>query len=209
MFDIEKLNTEYQELLEKLYKIFELKKKYSTKVLWNLERKNAYLTLDRQTNGLIEINLRNSTNGIAVCGVISDEINEPLEHFETNLKTFQEEFLKKKKEKELEIMSKGFTELETIKVGDRNVPMIRIVKSSDIIDWHTHKTIGCTWELPINKSTADKIMKLKKRDLVLSWGDTNFIIHKIRNIELTTNKTTDGFNVCFGMVVEFKNGEKI
>ena len=69
--------------------------------------------------------------------------------------------------------------------------------------------IKCSWEKPIEKSTADKLLKLKKRDLILSGGGKDFICHKISKIELQTNKTTSGFNVCFGAIIEFKNGEVV
>jgi len=200
----------YEYLYDKMFKIFELKKKYATKVLINLVFKDGYITFDRQKDDKIEINLRNSQfEGRPVCGVFMDEINEPLEHFEKNLKEFQEEFLKKKKEEEKDIIKKGFTELDTVKIENRTYPKIDIVKSTGVIDFHTYKTIKCSWGKPIEKSTADKLLKLKKRDLVLSSGDTNFICRKISKIELLTNKTPLGINVCFGMVIDFKKGEKI
>jgi hypothetical protein len=212
MFDIKKQSSEYKELLTKMLQIFELKKKYATKVLMNVDSKNAYITFDElKDGGQIEINLRGNNNFRfdSVCGVMEDEINEPLEHFETRLKEFKEEFLKKKKQEEEDITKKGFTELEYVKIGFKNYPRIRIIKSTGIIDFQQFKTIKCSWEKPIEKSTADKLMKLKKRDLVLTDGDVNFICHKISKIELQTNLTSSGTNICFGMVISFKNGEKI
>ena len=200
---------EYELLYEKMFKIFELKKKYATKVLLNLVYKDGYLTFDRQKDGKIEINLRNSLfEGKAVCGIFLDEINNPLSYFEKNLKEYQKDFLKKKKEEEVDIVKKGFTELDTIKIGNKTYPKIDIIKSTGVIDWHAYKTIKCSWKKPIEKSTADKILKLKKRDLVLSGGNMNFICHKISKIELLRTKTSTGFNVCFGMVIDFKKGEK-
>jgi hypothetical protein len=209
MFDINNFLEGYDFLLNKMFQIFELKKKYSTKVLLNLDLKDAYLTFDKHPNGKIEINLRNKQfGGAPVCGVFNDEIDQPLEIFEKNLKEFQEDFLKKKKEEEADITKKGFTELQSITIGLKTYPQIKIIKSTGIIDFRTSKMIKCSWERPIEKSTADKLLKLKKRDLVLTDGDVNFICHKISKIELITNKTSAGTNVCFGMTIEFKNGER-
>ena len=210
MFDIEEFLEKYDYIFDKMFKIFELKKKYATKVLLNMKFGDGYLTFDKHPNGKIEINLRNKEfNGTPVCAVFSDEINESLEHFEKNLKEFQEQFLIKKKEEESDIMKNGFTELGEIKIGTKTYPKIDIIKSTGVIDWRTHKTIKCSWEKPIEKSTSDKIFKLRKRDLVLSSGDTHFICHKISKIDFQTNKTSTGFNVCFGMTIDFKNGEKV
>lgn len=211
MFDIKKQSSEYKELLSKMLQIFELKKKYATKVLLNLEPENSYITFDELPDGKIEINLRgnNSFRSDSVCGVIDDEINEPLEHFEEKLKEFKEEFLKKKKEEEDDITKKGFTELDTITIGFRNYPRIKIYKSTGIIDFGQYKSIKCSWEKPIEKVTSDKLLKLKKRDLVLTDGNVNFICHKISDIELHTNKTSTGTNICFGMTISFKKGDKV
>lgn len=210
MFDIEEFLEQYNYVLDKMFKIFELKKKYATKVLLNLKFEDGYLTFDDHPNGKIEVNLRNKQfGGTPVCGVFSDELMEPLEHFEKNLKEFQEEFLKKKKAEEVDILNKGFTEIGEIKIGIKTYPKIDIIKSTGVIDWHTHKTIKCSWDKPIEKSTSDKLLKLKKRDLVLVSDDKGFICHKISKIDLTTNKTTTGINVCFGMTIDFKKGERI
>jgi len=209
-FDIEEFLLQHEYLFDKMFKIFELKKKYAVKVLLNMEFKDGYLTFDRHPSGKLEINLRNKQfNGTAVCGVFSDEIGQSLEQFEINLKQFQDEFLKKKKEEEQNILNKGFTELEEVIIGYRKYPKINIIKSTGVIDWVTHQMIKCSWEKPIEKSTADKLLKLKKRDLILSGGGKDFICHKISKIELQTNKTTSGFNVCFGAIIEFKNGEVV
>lgn len=211
MFDIKKQSSDYKELLSKMLQIFELKKKYATKVLMNVEPKDAYITFDVLTDGRIEINLRgnNSFRSDSVCGVIEDEINEPLEHFEKKLSDFREEFLRKKKEEEEDITKKGFTELDTIKIGIKSYPRIKIYKSTGVIDFQQFKTIKCSWEKPIEKTTADKLLKLKKRDLVLTDGNVNFICHKISNIELHTNASSVGTHICFGMTISFKKGEKI
>lgn len=210
MFDIEEFLEQYNYVLDKMFKIFELKKKYATKVLLNLKFEDGYLTFDKHPNGKIEVNLRNKQfGGTPVCGVFSDELMESLEHFEKNLKEFQEEFIKKKKAEETDILNKGFTEIGEIRIGIKTYPKIDIIKSTGVIDWHTHKTIKCSWDKPIEKSTSDKLLKLKKRDLVLVSDDKGFICHKISKIDLTTNKTTTGFNVCFGMTIDFKKGEKI
>lgn len=211
MFDIKRQFTEYKELLSKMLEIFELKKKYATKVLMNVEPKDAFITFDEQSDGTIEINLRGnqSFRSDSVCGVMEDEINEPIEHFETKLKEFKDEFLKKKKLEEENFMNNGFTELDYIQIKFRSYPRIKIVKSTGIIDFQQFKSIKCSWDKPIEKTTADKLMKLKKRDLVLTDGEVNFICHKISNVELLTNQTSTGTNICFGMVISFKNGEKI
>ena len=210
MFDIEEFLQQYDYLLDKMFKIFELKKKYAVKVLLNLDFKDALLTFDRHPNGKVEINLRNRKfNGTAVCGVFSEEIHESLEHFEERLKKEQEDFLKKKLEDEKNILNNGFTELGEMKVGLRMYPKINITKSTGVIDWYQQQMIKCSWDKPIEKSTADKLLKLKKRDLILSGGGKDFICHKISKIELQTNKTTSGFNVCFGAIIEFKNGEVV
>jgi hypothetical protein len=211
MFDIKRQSTEYQELLSKMLEIFELKKKYATKVLMNVDSKDAYLTFDTQKDGKIEINLRgnNSFRADSVCGVMDDEINEPIEHFETRLKEFKEEFLKKKKQEEEDFTNKGFTEIDYITIKFRNYPRIKIVKSTGIVDFQQFKSIKCSWDRPIEKSTADKLLKLRKRDLVLTDGDVNFICHKISKIELLTNASSVGTHICFGMVISFKNGEKV
>ena len=208
MFDIEEFLQQYDYLVDKMFKIFELKKKYAVKVLLNLDFKDGFITFDKHLNGKTEINLRNKKfNGVAVCGVFSDEIHESLEHFEENLKAFQEDFLKKKEEEEKDIVNKGFTELSEMKVGLRMYPKINITKSTGVIDWYQQQMIKCSWDKPIEKSTADKLLKLKKRDIILSSGTQNFICHKINKIELLTNKTSSGLNVCFGMILEFRNGE--
>ena len=213
MFDINKLSTDYNELLSKMFEIFELKKKYATKVLLNIEHKeDAFLSFDKQLNDTIEINLRTKTfrgGGESVCGVMEDEINEPLEHFEERLKEFKEEYLRKKLKEEQDITNRGFTELDTIKIGIKTYPRIKIVKSTGIIDFKTSKMIKCSWDRPIEKTTADKLLKLRKRDLVLTDGNVNFICHKISKIDLITNALSVGSHICFGMTIEFKNGEKV
>ena len=58
MYDIKKLTTDYNEVLSKMLEIFELKKKYTTKVISNIEHKaEAFITFDKQLNDDIEINL--------------------------------------------------------------------------------------------------------------------------------------------------------
>ena len=208
-FRIEDFLKDYDDLLDKMLKIFEFKKKYAVKVLLNLKPEDGYITFDKHPNGKIEINLRNKQfGGQPVCGVFSDEIEQPLEFFEKNLKEFQENFLKKKKQEEEDITYKGFTELDTITIGIKSYPRIKIIRSTGVFDFHSSKAIKCSWEKPIEKTTVDKLLKLKKRDLVLTDGNVNFICHKISKIDLALNKTETGTNICYGMTIEFKKGEK-
>ena len=59
MFDIEEFLQQYDYLVDKMFKIFELKKKYAVKVLLNLDFKDGFITFDKHPNGKTEINLRN------------------------------------------------------------------------------------------------------------------------------------------------------
>ena len=211
MIDLKRLTSDYNDVLSKMFSIFELKKKYTTKVLMNVEKvDDSYITFDEQSDGKIEINLRMKyRGGETICGVNEDEFFEPLEHFEKNLKQFKEDFIKRKLQEEKDIVEKGFTEIDYIKIGFKSYPRIKIIKSTGVIDFHDYQVIKCSWDRPIEKSTANTLLKLKKKDLVLTDGDVNFICFKINKIELATNKTLSGTNVCFGMTIEFKKGEKV
>jgi Holliday junction resolvase len=211
MTDLKKLIPDYNDVLSKMFSIFELKKKYATKVLMNVEKvDDSYITFDEQSDGKIEINLRMKyRGGETICGVMEDEFFEPLEHFEKNLKQFREDFIYRKLQEEKDITLKGFTEIDYIKIGFKSYPRIKIVKSTGVIDFHDFQTIKCSWDRPIEKSTADNLLKLRKKDLVLTDGDVDFICHKINKITLATNKTLSGTSVCFGMTIEFKKGERV
>lgn len=211
MINLNKLTSDYNVVLSKMFSIFELKKKYATKVLMNVEKiDESYITFDKQSDGRIEINLRMKyRGGESICGVLEDEFPEPLKHFEKNLKQFKEDFIKRKIEEEKDIILKGFTEIDYIKIGFKSYPRIKIIKSTGVIDFHDFQTIKCSWDKPIEKSTANTLLKLRKKDLVLTDGDVDFICYKINKIELATNKTLTGTSVCFGMTIEFKKGEKV
>jgi len=112
-------------------------------------------------------------------------------------------------QKEKEIIENGFTELEYTKINFKTYPSIRIIKSTGVIDFGESKIIKCSWEKPIEKQTAKKLLQLKKKDLILTFDDVDFICYKIIKIDLITNQIIGGVNVCFGMSIEFKKGEKI
>lgn len=209
-FNIQQIYSDYSNLLTKMLEIYELKKKYTTKVILNLTLDNAYLTFDKLLNGVIEINLRHKLfKGEAVCGVPETDINNTIEEFETKFKDFRDNFLEKRKLEELDINSKGFTELKQFKNKFKTYYSIEIIKSTGVIDFIDYKSIKCSWEKPIEKATASQLMKLIKKDLILSDGTVNYLCSKIISIDLQTTKTATGVNICFGMIINFKNGKKL
>jgi hypothetical protein len=211
IFNIQQIHSDYSNLLTKMLEIYELKKKYTTKVMLNITSLgDAYLTFDKLINGNIEINLRHKLfKGEAVCGVPETDINNTIEEFEKRFKDFKDNFLEKRRLEELDINSKGFTELKEFKIKFKTYPSIEIIKSTGVIDFIDYKSIKCSWEKPIEKTTAKKLMSLKKKDLILSDGTVNYLCNKIISIELQTIKTATGVNICFGMIINFKNGKKI